>query len=144
MHNSLQSPIIQLGARFLSPFIMLFGMYLIALGHYGPGGGFQGGTFLAASFILVRLACGSQISSIHFPEKFTPPYSVLGIGIYFGTGLVCALMGGHFLDYSHLPLPTSPEMRRYWGLFFIEVGVGIAVMAILILIYDNLLKGEDA
>lgn len=38
--------------RFISPFILLLGLYIILNGHISPGGGFQGGAILAGVFIL--------------------------------------------------------------------------------------------
>lgn len=144
MNSDMPSPIIQFGARLLSPYIMLFGLYVIAHGHYSPGGGFQGGALLAASVLLIRLASGHTISAYHFKEALTMPLSLLGIGIYFGTGLVSVLMGGYFLDYSELPIPgLEPAMLRFYGLLIIEIGIGLAVMAILVMLFDNMVKGED-
>ena len=39
------SLIIRVAARFMTPFIQVFGLYVIAHGHYSPGGGFQGGSY---------------------------------------------------------------------------------------------------
>jgi cobalamin synthase len=41
--------------RLLTPFIQLFGLYVIMHGHSSPGGGFQGGVILGAGFILRRI-----------------------------------------------------------------------------------------
>lgn len=145
MRKDMPSPIILLGARLLSPFIMLFGLYVIAHGHYSPGGGFQGGALLAASILLVRLASGEPNALLQLKESVTMPLALLGIAIYFGTGLVSVLMGGYFLDYGMLPIPgLEPVMLRFYGLLIIEVGIGLAVMSILVMIYDNMVKGEDA
>ncbi|OJV65917.1 MAG: hypothetical protein BGO41_08260 [Clostridiales bacterium 38-18] len=38
------------------PFIILFGLYMIANGHVSPGGGFQGGAVLSAIFIAKYLS----------------------------------------------------------------------------------------
>ena len=144
MRNEMPSPIILFGTRLLSPYIMLFGLYVIAHGHYSPGGGFQGGALLAASILLIRLASGQDIAVSQLKESLTMPMALLGIAIYFGTGLVSVLMGGYFLDYSELPIPgLEPEMLRFYGLLIIEVGIGLAVMAILVMLYDNMVKGED-
>jgi len=144
MRNEMPSPIILFGTRLLSPYIMLFGLYVIAHGHYSPGGGFQGGALLAASILLIRLASGQDIAISQLKESVTMPMALLGIAIYFGTGLVSVLMGGYFLDYSELPIPgLEPEMLRFYGLLIIEVGIGLAVMAILVMLYDNMVKGED-
>ena len=42
--------------RLLVPVIQLFAFYVLAHGHVSPGGGFQGGVIMGASFILVALA----------------------------------------------------------------------------------------
>ncbi len=143
MKRSFESPITLLGARALAPFIMMFGLYVIFHGHYSPGGGFQGGALLAASVLLMRVASGSKTSSLVLSNAITTPMGVLGVFIYFGTGLLAMLLGSNFLDYEGLPIPgLSPEYLRYTGILIIEVGVGLAVMAALVLIYDKMADGE--
>lgn len=144
MTNREHSPIILLGSRFLSPYIMVFGFYVIFHGHYSPGGGFQGGTLLAASLLLIRIAGGTEIAELQFKDYLATPYAALGVFIYFGTGLVALIMGGYFLDYEQLPIPgLEAADLRYWGILIIELGIGITVMTVLVLIYDNMVKGED-
>ncbi len=144
MTNKEHSPIILYGARFLSPYIMLFGFYVIFHGHYSPGGGFQGGTLLAASLLLVRIASGTDIADLQFKDYLATPYAALGVLIYFGTGLVALICGGYFLDYGQLPIPGIEGAElRYWGILIIELGIGITVMTVLVLIYDNMVQGED-
>ena len=62
------NPIVSLISRVVSPFIMLFALYVIFHGHYSPGGGFQGGTMLAAAVILVRLAAGREVSQLQLKK----------------------------------------------------------------------------
>ncbi len=62
--------------------------------------------------------------------------------IYFVAGLVAMLNGGKFLDYHYLPMGLAPDMHRYWGTLFVEIGVGLAVMGLLVAIYDDLLEGD--
>ncbi|MFO7799560.1 MnhB domain-containing protein [Rhodohalobacter sp.] len=144
MRRQEESPIILLGSRLLSPYIMLFGLYVIFFGHYSPGGGFQGGTLLAASILLIRLSGGRRVSRLQIQEFATTPLAVIGVIIYFLTGLAAMATGGYFLDYEQLPfLAMEPGYMRYWGILIIEVGIGLAVMAILVMIYDNMIKGED-
>jgi len=123
---------------------MVFGWYVIFHGHYSPGGGFQGGALLAASLLLIRVSGGRRISRKQIREFATTPLAIIGVVIYFATGLTAMLYGGMFLDYAQLPLPgLDPEWLRYYGILIIEVGIGLAVMAILVMIFDNLVKGED-
>lgn len=123
---------------------MVFGLYVIFHGHYSPGGGFQGGALLAAAFLLIRVATGKQISRLQLKEFATTPLAVIGVVIYFATGLAAMITGGYFLDYGQLPIPgMEPYYLRYTGILIIEVGVGLAVTAILIMIFDNMVRGED-
>ncbi|TVQ67043.1 MAG: sodium:proton antiporter [Balneolaceae bacterium] len=144
MKDPFQSPIVLLGARLLSPYIMVFGWYVIFHGHYSPGGGFQGGALLAASLLLIRVAGGSRLAELQIREFATTPLAVIGVAIYFATGLAAVAAGGYFLDYELLPIPgMEPAWLRYTGILIIEVGIGLAVMAILVMIYDNMVRGED-
>jgi len=46
--------VLQYGGRFVMPFIVLVGVYIVAHGHLSPGGGFPGGVLIAtAIFILI-------------------------------------------------------------------------------------------
>lgn len=144
MRRKMNSPIILLGSRLLSPYIMLFGIYVIAHGHYSPGGGFQGGALLAASVLLIRVSGGRLVSRLQISEFTLTPMAAIGVIIYFLTGAVAVFMGGYFLDYGMLPFPgMEPAMLRYYGILIIEVGIGLAVMAILIMMFDNMTRGED-
>jgi multicomponent Na+:H+ antiporter subunit B len=136
------NPITTLISSIVAPFIMLFSLYVIFHGHYSPGGGFQGGTMLAAGIILIRLTCGQEIGQLQFNRKLGTPLGSLGVLIYFGTGFASLILGGTFLNYHFLPVAQSAAHQRSWGILFVEIGVGLAVTAILVSIYDDLL-GED-
>jgi multicomponent Na+:H+ antiporter subunit B len=144
MRSQFNSPIIVLGSRLLAPYIMVFGLYVIFHGHYSPGGGFQGGALLAAAILLIRVATGRRVSRLQLKEFATTPLAVIGVVIYFATGFAAMITGGYFLDYEQLPIPgMEPMWLRYTGILIIEVGVGLAVTAILVMIFDNMVKGED-
>jgi multicomponent Na+:H+ antiporter subunit B len=140
------NPIVTLISRIVSPFIMVFALYVVFHGHYSPGGGFQGGTMLAAAVLLVRLASGKEISQLQFPKSWGNRLGSVGVLVYFGTGLIAMLWGGSFLNYYKLPLGIfgihHPDMLRSWGILLVEVGVALAVMGILVAIYDDLLEGD--
>lgn len=137
--------IIRVSVRLMVPFIQLFGMYVIVHGHYSPGGGFQGGVLLGASFILLALGFDIKTSMRHFPETINSILGNVGALIFTGTALLCALVGGLFLDYSALTaiLPIDPIEWRSLGIFIVEVGVGLAVMSIMLSLYWDLSSGGD-
>jgi multicomponent Na+:H+ antiporter subunit B len=138
-----ESIIIQMAVRFLTPFIQLFGLYVIAHGHYSPGGGFQGGVVLGASFILLAIAFDLRTSLQRFSERVNALWGNLGAMIFAGTGFLCALLGGLFLDYPalHALLPIGPVEWRSLGVFIVEVGVGLTVMSIMASLYWDISSG---
>ena len=133
-----QSIIVKTISRFLIPFVQLFGLYVIMHGHSSPGGGFQGGVLLGASFVLLGLAYGLDEVKRRFPLKVLMIFVSLGVCIYAGIGLLCLLLGANFLNYGILPVP----LPRYMGMFGIEVGVGITVMAVMISLFHDLINFE--
>jgi len=136
--------IIQTICRILIPFIQLYGLYVIAHGHYSPGGGFQGGVILGASFILLCLSYDIQEMKKRLSQQANIIFFSVGLIIYSGIGVLCLLLGGKYLDYSwlHQILPVDPVEARSMGIFGIEVGVGITVMAVMISIFLDLASEE--
>jgi multicomponent Na+:H+ antiporter subunit B len=132
--------IIKTMCRLLIPFIQLFALYVIAHGHHSPGGGFQGGVMLGASIILIAISQNLRRAVARVPEKVDALLCSLGVFIYAGTGALCMLLGSNFLDYKALAplLHVDQIMARSHGIFIVEIGVGIAVMATMIWIYCNL------
>ena len=136
MIDQYENIVIRTICRILAPFVQLYGLYVIMHGHYSPGGGFQGGVILGASFILLMLAYGADAIRRRISLKALTVLGSLGVLIYSGIGLVCILRGGNYLDYGKLPLPLAfiPEIRAM-GILGIEIGVGISVMAIMATIF---------
>ena len=132
--------IIKTISRILIPFIQLFGLYVIAHGHYSPGGGFQGGVILGASIILLAISYDLRTALRRIREKVDAILCAAGVFIYAGTGALCLLLGLNFLDYSALAsvLHVDPVTARSHGILIVEIGVGITVMATMIWIYKNL------
>jgi len=135
--------IIRFVARQLVPFIQLFALYVVAHGHHSPGGGFQGGVILGASFILLAISFDTRMIIGLMSEKSNILLGNIGVLIYAGIGFLCLLLGANFLDYSILSkvLPATDKiMARSHGMLGIEIGVAIAVMAIVISIYINIIS----
>jgi multicomponent Na+:H+ antiporter subunit B len=132
--------IIKTVCRCLIPFIQLFALYVIAHGHHSPGGGFQGGVILGASFILLAISHDLRAALTRLRERLDALLCAAGVTIYAGTGVLCLLLGLNFLDYRALAsvLGVGTAAARSHGIFIVEVGVGIAVMATMVYIYNNL------
>ncbi len=138
---SYQDMIIQTVCRVMVPFMQLFALYVIAHGHHSPGGGFQGGVILGASFILLGISYDLKTILNRMREKWNLILASVGVLIYAGIGFISLLLGANYLDYSILSkiLPsTTPIEARSLAMLGVEIGVGIAVMAIVISIYTNI------
>lgn len=135
-HNS---AIVQTVCTLLVPFIQVYALYVITHGHYGPGGGFQGGVLLGVGVILQRLYLGREISFKRFPPVLALVFGGIGMLIYVGAGLIPLLLGGSFLDYSYLPLfwVHGAELRSL-GILIVETGIGLSVMGTMVVLFDNL------
>ncbi len=136
--------IIKTLARILVPFIQIYALYVIMHGHHSPGGGFQGGVILAASLILLMITHGLKNTQKRISDKTVAVFSSLGVFIYAGIGVVCLILAGNFLDYSKLAilLRVDPAQARSLGILGIEIGVGLAVMAVMFSVFFDISRGE--
>lgn len=131
--------VVRVVATLIAPFIAMFGFYIIAHGHYGPGGGFAGGVFLAVSAILPRLTLPEHVAYRLIPPTVAPVAGAIGMLGFLAIGLAPLLLGGAFLDYSVLAWGTMDAPRaRYLGILVVEIGVGLAVFGAIVLLFDVL------
>ncbi len=131
-----ENVIIKTICRLMVPFIQIYALVVIVHGHYSPGGGFQGGVILGASFILLIVAYGLEEARRRISLKTATVLACSGLLLYSGIGALALLMGGNFLDYGKLPLPLASIAKiRAMGILGIEIGIGLAVMAIMISIF---------
>ena len=132
--------IIKTACRLVIPFFQLFALYVIAHGHYSPGGGFQGGVILGATLIVYAISHDLRSTLKRMSEKAVVILSAVGVFLYAITGVLCLLMGVNYLDYSGLAsiLGVDPVTARSHGILMVEIGVGIAVMAVMVSLYYNL------
>ena len=140
IRDQYKSIIVQTVCSLIIPFVQLFALYVIFHGHYGPGGGFQGGVLLAVSIILQRLYLGEKASFKRFPKALAPVLSATGMIIFGLAGILPMFTGGSFLDYGYLIIPgVSGAELRSLGILIVEIGIGLAVFGTLVLIFDNLI-----
>jgi multicomponent Na+:H+ antiporter subunit B len=141
----LDDSIIRTCSRIMLPFIQLYSLYVLIHGHTSPGGGFQGGCIMAASFILLSVAFSINEVKRRFTENYHIVFCALGVLIYAGTGAVAFIFNGNFLDYSMWAniLHVTPVKARYYGMAMIELGVQISVMAVMVSIFFDLVTKGD-
>ncbi len=125
--------VLQIVTKLVIPFVLLFALYVQFHGDYGPGGGFQAGVIFAAAFILHGLIFGMQRTRRVITPTALRILMALGVLIYLGTGIVSMLLGANLLDYN--ALASDPKHGQHWGIFAVELGVGVTVMAVMISLF---------
>ncbi len=125
--------ILRVISRLLIPIILLFAFYVQFHGDFSPGGGFQAGVIFSTGILLYALVFGMDETSKVITDKILVRCSCLGVLLYAGTGVVSLLKGGNFLDYS--VLASTSLAGQHIGIIVIELGVGITVSAVMLLLF---------
>ncbi|MGB4592827.1 MAG: hydrogen gas-evolving membrane-bound hydrogenase subunit E [Coriobacteriia bacterium] len=122
------SPVVFFIVKLLSPFIAMFGIYVIMFGHVSPGGGFQGGTILGALVIAATIVLGTEKAHRMLPEKLRPWLQAAAPLTFVSVGLVGLALTGYYLGFPH------GEDVGWIGtamLVVIEIGIGVGGGSIL-------------
>lgn len=127
--------VLQIVTKLLIPLVMMFGLYVQFHGDYGPGGGFQAGVIFSTALILHGLIFGLQRTRAVLPPSVLRIMMCLGLLLYCGTGIVTLFLGGNLLDYN--VLAQDPLHGQHWGIFTVELGVGITVTGVMISLFYN-------
>lgn len=142
--------IIETTARLMFPLILLFGLYVM-IGTGGTGGGFQGGTILAAAFILYITVFGHEKGREKMPESINVFFKSFGLFLYNGAGWICILFSLGTAQWLNMPAfwPVTdfvgvPVSRSFLVGYMISVGIGLTVMASFVSqFFDLAWKEED-
>lgn len=144
MKLAYDSPIVEGVTRLMVPLIQIFAFYVIAHGHYGPGGGFQGGVILAASIMLLRLSMGAEVQHYRLPTTATILMGSCGLLLFVLVGFLSTLSGEEFLNYGALPVDgVAPPTLRYLSILVVEIGIALTVWGVLVSLFDQLAGGES-
>lgn len=125
--------VIRVVSGVLMPFILLFALYVLFHGDYGPGGGFQAGVIFASGFVLYGLVFGLDRAQRVVPRAALWFLVSLGLLLYIGLGLTTMLLGGSFLDYD--VLARHPETGQHLGILVVETAIGITVASVMTMIF---------
>jgi len=134
--------ILRIVSKILLPFIMLYALYVQFHGDFGPGGGFQAGVIFAAAIILYTMLFGINTASRVINLSLIQILAATGVLIYGSVGLVSLLNGKNFLDYS--ALSTDPIAGQHLGILLIELGVGITVASVMVIIFFNFAERRES
>ncbi len=131
--------IIQTVIRNIVPFIMIFGAYVTFFGHLSPGGGFAGGSILAAGLILEHFAMNGENGAVK-KQKISREIcmkgvavSLIGYGLIKGVAFLEGALHVHIIDW---PLGTPGALLSAGVIPLLNIFIGIIVMFSFLLIYE--------
>lgn len=125
--------ILRITAKILIPIIVLFALYVQFHGDYSPGGGFQAGVIFSSALLLYALVFGLDSTVKVISDTVLLRVACLGVLLYAGVGVASLLLGSNFLNYS--ALANEPVTGQHIGIILIELGVGLTVGSVMLLIF---------
>ena len=92
------SKIVKTMASIIFPFILIYGLYIIAHGHLTPGGGFQGGAVVASGLAMIIVSFGSVWTLGKIKEKNLSLLESLGAICFIVLALLGIVYGAVFFN----------------------------------------------
>lgn len=132
-------------ARFMIPFIQVYGCYIVLYGHLSPGGGFAGGTIIASSLILYVLAFSLQFEIERLPERTARVIESSGALVFTLVGLLGIFLGTRFLGNQAAGMPMGTPGRLFSGgtIFVLTAAIGAKVASTMITLFSHLIEEEE-
>lgn len=127
--------------KYLFPFVLIFGMYVILAGHLGPGGGFAGGAILGAGMILLSCAYGDDKTKIIFSEKVFKVITCTSLCFYSLSKAYSFFVGANGLE-SMIPLGTPGEILSAGLILPLNIAVGLVVACTMFGFYSLFLNSR--
>ena len=134
--------VLRVVGKLIMPFLVVFGVYVLFHGDFGPGGGFQAGVIAAAAIILYGIIFGLPTARRVVPDWLVESMMAAGVLLYAGVGVAGILLGGNYLDYFVLDADRVHGQHR--GIFWVELGVFITVSGVMLKIFYMFADRERA
>lgn len=113
-------------AKFVVPPVALFGIYLVLHGHLTPGGGFPGGVIVAATFILLILSFGKEVTLQKLKATTASILESVGALIFLSLALIGMATGGWFF-MNFLPKGHPLKIISAGFIPLCNIGIGLKV-----------------
>lgn len=124
--------------RAVAPFVFTFGVFTTLHGTKSAGGGFQGGVVVASLVVLLAFAFGAGQVRAALDEGHLVAVAGSGLLLFGAVAVGSLALGGRFLQPGQLPGPTAYAVEA------VEVGVGLAVASVLVVLFFAVAGVEDA
>jgi multicomponent Na+:H+ antiporter subunit B len=129
--------------RALFPTVLVFSLYLLLVGHYGPGGGFAAGLVAGLAFVLRHIAMGGADVRATVPVR--PPVIIgSGLSIAVLAALAPVAFGAPVLASAKiaadLPLLGSISVQSS---LFLDIGVYVLIVGVVLDLLRSLGAGIE-
>jgi multicomponent Na+:H+ antiporter subunit B len=122
-----ESSVIMTTVRIVTPFVFTFGLFVMFHGAESSGGGFQGGTIVAATIIMLAFAFGIEPTRQWFVNTAVVGLATGGVLAFVLIGLGPIALGGNFLEYTAYGLKPATK----YGIEGVELGIGAIVAGVI-------------
>lgn len=134
-------PILKAAATLLTPFVLIFGIYIVLNGHLSPGGGFSGGAIIGAGLILAANAFGFERTSRFFTRKTYSRISLVALLFYSAAKSYSFYTGANHIE-SLIPKGTPGAILSSGLILPLNICVGLVVACTMYGFYSLFKKGE--
>ncbi len=125
---------------FLTPFVFLFGLYIISHGHLSPGGGFQGGVILGSISIIFSIVYGSAFDYKRFSPQNKTILETGGALLFVLAGILGIFFEEGFLDNLNFLIGGAGSLLSAGSIPIINLGIGFKVGAGLAIIFYSMIQ----
>jgi multicomponent Na+:H+ antiporter subunit B len=135
--------LLEMTTRVLFPVVLVFSLYLLLVGHYGPGGGFAAGLVAGLAFVLRYIAGGGR--DLGAAVGVRPPVLIgLGLTVALLTALAPMLAGAPVLATTKLALdlPLLGHVETQTSVF-LDVGVYLLIVGVVLDLLRSLGDGIE-
>lgn len=137
----MRSTILQTGAKYLLPILLLFSVFLLLRGHYYPGGGFVGGLVASIAFVLHSFANGTEATIKVLRAK---PIVLIPYGLALSAASVILPI---FFGYPPMTGLWWEEKIPVIGMvgtaLFFDIGVYLVVVGVVLTILFTISLNQD-
>ncbi|MCL2616814.1 MAG: MnhB domain-containing protein [Defluviitaleaceae bacterium] len=125
----------------LTPFTMIYGIYILFNGHLSPGGGFSGGTILGTGLVLSSIAYGSEKVNQFFTPRVLMAVCCAALAFY-SILKVWKFMVGATGGSMGIPLGTPGAILSGGTILPLNISIGLVVAVTIYNFYSLFAEGE--
>jgi len=138
-----ESTVIMTTVRVVAPFVLTYGLFVMFHGAGSAGGGFQGGTIVAATILMLAFAFGIEPTRQWFRNTIVVGLATGGVLAFALIGIGPLLLGGNFLEYATYETALGFKKATKYGIEGVELGIGAIVAGVISGLFFAIAEGFE-